>query len=428
MGSGAQATGNLTGWAPFNPDTAYLTGIVLPQGIRDPYVYNDFFSIQRQIAPKTVLEVDYVGTISHKLFRAQDINRQAGGGLPEGACVTDNLGRNLCSLETATNGSGRPNGNYGILRNWQNAVNSAYNGLQASLKKQMGGGLLFNVSYTYSHSIDEGSTWHSGATTASGASGGDGYSTDQALPGLDRGNSVFDIRHRLTLNYVYELPGKNLHGFAGAVLGGWKYSGIWAMQTGAHWSPYTSKTANLVEINTPGTGVPDLSDPCVASDVSSGNCTNIGGDFNLDGGKNDRPNSSIAQFGGESRKTWENGWCPGNKPFSNALGGGCGAAATQSGLPVLSNPCLGCTGSLGRNQFLGPGQWYADMTLGKEFRITESARVKFEWQAFNVFNRANFLLATSGGGANNHTTFLNFGQAAGTLNPRQMQFDVKISF
>ena len=54
------------------------------------------------------------------------------------------------------------------LRNWQNAVNSAYNGLQALVKKQMSHGLLFNVSYTYSHSIDEGSTWHSGATTASG--------------------------------------------------------------------------------------------------------------------------------------------------------------------------------------------------------------------------------------------------------------------
>ncbi len=82
MGGGAQATGNIGGWAGFNPDLAILTGIVLPQGIRDPYVYNDFLSIQRQIFPKTVLEVDYVGTISHKLFRAQDINRQAGGLLP----------------------------------------------------------------------------------------------------------------------------------------------------------------------------------------------------------------------------------------------------------------------------------------------------------------------------------------------------------
>jgi hypothetical protein len=416
MGNGAQATGNLTGWAPFNPDTAYLTGIVLPQGIRDPYVYNDFFSIQREVAPKTVLEVDYVGTVAHKLFRAQDINRQAGGLLPAGACVQDNLGRTLCSLKSATDSTGRPNPNYGILRNWQNAVNSAYHGLQASLKRQMGHGLLFNASYTYSHVIDEGSTWHSGSTTASGGAGGDGYSTDQSLPGLDRGNSVFDIRHRFTLNYVYELPGRNLHGFAGAALGGWKYSGIWAMQTGAHWSPYTSSTAKLRAFDSTNNTY-DL--PCTAANIST--CANLGGDFNLDGGKNDRPDSTMAQFGGENRTTWAKGWYTPD-PVTGA------PVPSQSGLPILSAPCLACTGNLGRNQFRGPGQWYADMTLGKEFKLTERAHLKFEWQAFNVFNRANFILATQGGGAANHTTFGNFGQAAGTLNPRQMQFDVKISF
>ena len=410
MGSGAQATGNIGGWASFNPDTAYLTGIVLPQGIRDPYVYNDFLSIQREILPKTVLEVDYVGTISHKLFRAQDINRQAGGLLPDDSsgnplCVTDNLGRNLCSLRTAINPSGRPNSNYGILRNWQNAVNGSYHGLQASLKRQMGHGLLFNASYTYSHSIDEGSTWHSGATTASGGAGGDGYSTDQALPGLDRGNSVYDIRHRLVLNYVYELPGKNLHGVMGAALGGWQYSGIWAMQSGAHWSPYNASSAHVTCTN------PD--------DVTT--CTNAGGDYNLDGGKNDRPNSSIAQFGGETRASWAKGWYTIDPISGNPV-------ATQSGLPILSDPCLGCTGSLGRNQFRGPGQIFADMTLGKTFKLTEGTHLKFEWQAFNVFNRANFILATAGGGAANHTTFTNFGQAAGTLNPRQMQFSLKLSF
>jgi hypothetical protein len=415
MGVGAQAAGNIGGWASFNPDTAYLTGIVLPQGIRDPYVYNDFLSIQREIMPKTVLEIDYVGTISHKLFRAQDINRAAGGGLPSGACVTDNLGRNLCSLETTVNPSGRPNSNYGILRNWQNAVNGAYHGLQASLKRQMGHGLLFNASYTYSHSIDEGSSWHSGATTASGGAGGDGYSTDQALPDLDRGNSVYDVRHRLVLNYVYELPGKNLHGFAGAVLGGWQYSGIWAMQSGAHWSPYASSSAKLRAID-PATGTV-TANSCVAADVAAGECVNLGGDFNLDGGKNDRPDSSIAQYGSESRSTWATGW------FDPVTGN-----PTQSGLPVLSSPCLGCTGNLGRNQFRGPGQIVADMTLGKTFNLTERVHLKFEWQAFNVFNRANFILATAGGGAANHTTFTNFGQAAGTLNPRQMQFDLKLSF
>ena len=99
------------------------------------------------------------------------------------------------------------------------SVNSNYNSLQASLRKQMTHGVLFNVNYTYSHSIDEGSTWHSGATTANGAAAGEGFTTDQTLPGLDRGNSIYDIRHRLVFNYVWQLPGKNLKGVLGAVLG-----------------------------------------------------------------------------------------------------------------------------------------------------------------------------------------------------------------
>src|ERR1700722_496867 len=165
MGSPSQAQnhGNIEGWDPGNPNQAILTGIILPQGVRDPYVYNFYLGVQREIMPKTVIDIKYVGTAGHKLFRAQDINRQAGSLLPDNVTVTDNLGRTLTGL------GGRLNGNYGTLRDWQNAVNSNYNSLQASLKRQLSHGLLFNVDYTYSHSIDDGSTWHSGATSANGS-------------------------------------------------------------------------------------------------------------------------------------------------------------------------------------------------------------------------------------------------------------------
>ena len=382
MGTGAQATGNLTGAAPTNSVTGFLTGIVLPEGIRDPYVYNDFLSIQREIMPRMVLEVDYVGTVGHKLFRSEQINRMAGGRLPTGTCITDNFGRNLCSLRTAVDPSGLPNANYNRLRVWENSVNSDYSALQLSLKKQMSHGLLFNLSYSWSHSIDEGSTWHSGATTANGGAAGDGYTTDVALPRLDRGNSVFDIRHRLVLNYVWELPGQKLHGATGAVAGGWTLNGVWSFQSGAHWSPFNSLSSSL------------------------------GGDYNLDNGRNDRPNSSLASFGNFSRNTWANGW----------------GASSQSGLPVLTTPSLGFTGNLGRNTFVGPGQWLADMALAKNFSLTEQLKLKFEWQTFNVFNRANFLLATTGGGAHNEVNDSLFGAAAGTLNARNMQFGLKLSF
>jgi hypothetical protein len=68
------------------------------------------------------------------------------------------------------------------------------------------------------------------------------------------------------------------------------------------------------------------------------------------------------------------------------------------------------------------------MTLGKNFKLTERVNLKFEAQAFNIFNRANFLLATAGGGAHNKITDSSFGQAAGTLNARNVQFGLHLSF
>ena len=125
--SQAQDRGNITGWDSANPNFANLTGIVLPQGVRDPYVYNFYMDIQREIMPKTVIDIKYVGTAGHKLFRAEDINRQPGSYLPAGSTTVDNFGRTLYGL------GGRLNGNYLKLRTWENSVNSNYNLFQGSL-------------------------------------------------------------------------------------------------------------------------------------------------------------------------------------------------------------------------------------------------------------------------------------------------------
>ncbi|HLX82878.1 MAG TPA: TonB-dependent receptor [Terriglobales bacterium] len=431
QGVGAQAVGNLSGWFSGNIDAALLTGFVPPQGLKDPYVYNFFFGIQREIAPKIVVEANYVGTAGHRLFRSQQLNRQIGGGLPEGSCVTNNLGNNVCSLVDNTIGStgapinpaGVPNPNYGVLREWQNANNSNYNALQLSLRKQMSHGFTANVNYTYSHTIDNGSSWHDSATSAAGGAGGDGYSTDTNDPGLDRGNSVFDIRHRLVLNYVYQLPGQNLHGVMGAIAGGWSLNGIWSFQSGPHWSPYVRLTgATLVE---PGTG-----NPCSAADVSGGNCINTGGEWSLDGQFPgvDRPDSSVQNFS-PSRSTWAHGW-PANTPGGfSFLSGNAPANYSAPGFPTLSAPCLACVGNLGRNTFVGPGQWSADMTLAKVFKLTERFNLKFEAAAFNIFNRANFILS-NGSAFSQHNSLDDplFGEAGGTLNARNLQVGLKVQF
>src|SRR5205807_5517048 len=190
------------------------------------------------------------------------------------------------------------------------------------------------------------------------------------LPGLDRGNSIYDIRQRLVLNYVYELPGKNLKGVLGAIGGGWQLSGIWAFQTGAHWEPYDARIRALV--STDSVNFPDA---CKGATFDQSHCTNVGGDYNLDRATNDRPSSTLASFT-PSRNQWANGLCgSGDAKPEDA---NCQAASGQPRAPVFSPPCLGCTGNLGRNTFVGPGSWYSDMTLAKTFKFTERVSLKFE--------------------------------------------------
>ncbi len=419
QGTGAQAVGNLTGWDANNPNLGYLTGIVFPKGIRDPYVYNYYLGVQREILPKMIAEANYVGTTGHKLFRAENVNRIPGGRLPEGLCTTDNFGRRLCSqidsVNTPGNAVGRLNPNFGTLRVWQNVVNSNYNALQLSLKKQASRGMTFNVNYTLSHAIDDGSTWHSGATSSNGAGAGEGYTTDVTMPGLDRGNSIFDIRHRLVANYIWELPWyRSQNGIIGHILGGWLYNGIVSWQSGAHWEPWTFTNGG----DPVGSIVNASGGACTQGDIDAGACVNTGGDFNLDGVRNDRPNVAAANYT-PTHDQWANGWGSDFK-FTGS------DPASANGF--FSRPCLACVGNMARNSFVGPSYVSWETSVFKKIKITERVNAEFRAEAFNVLNHTNFQLPGAGGATNMRTNSGSFGQSAGTFNPRNLQFGLKISF
>jgi hypothetical protein len=411
-GSGVQATGNISGWDPSNAHIAANTAIVFPEGIRDPYVENWFFGVQHQIRAGIVVQLNYVGTAGHKLFRAEAVNRVPGARLPEGTCVTDTFGRRLCSQVNTNedpdgfviNPVGRLNPNQGKLRVWENVGNSIYHGLQLSTQKRMSHGLQIGGNYTWSHAIDSGSSWHSGLTTASGFAAGDGYTTDLTIPGLDRGNATFDIRHRLTFNYVWELPFfQKTHGGLGTVLGGWQWNGIWSFQSGAHWSPYQgggSANPRFDDKGNIGACDPATFDPT--------KCFNVGSDYNLDGVANDRPNA-LANHVNATRAQWADGF--------NLSDG------------FFTAPCLGCVGNLGRNTFVGPGYWAADTSIFKNFRLSDRFGLQFRAEAFNIFNHTNFQLGgATGPTGSNKLDRPQFGQASGTFNPRQLQFGLKLSF
>jgi hypothetical protein len=387
------AVGNISGWNPTNGNQANLTGIIFPKGVKDPYVYNYYFGVQHEIMPRLSVEVNYVGTIAHKLFRAEQVNRVPGGSLdpatvynpavPAG-CTIDRFGRELCSQKGAFNTTGRLNPNYGRLRVWENVNNSAYNSLQLTVNKQMSRGMQFAMHYTYGHAIDNGSTWHSGATSSNHEAAGEGYTSDQTMPGLDRGNSIFDIRHTLSFNYVWEMPFfKNTGGVLEAVLGGWQLNGTVSYHTGAHWEPFCHG--------------------------SRGSC-----DYNNDYEANDRPDSTLANFGAADHNMWANGW--GGNFCYNASG--C----------VFSRPPAGNPGTLGRNTFSGPGYMAWNPSLFKNFKVTENTKLEFRAEAFNVLNHTNFKLPGAESQFHDSVRDPTFGQAGGTFNARNLQFGLKFSF
>src|SRR6201997_1449583 len=108
------------------------------------------------------------------------------------------------------------------------AGSSTYNALGLSLERRFSQGLEFQSRYTWSHSINDGSV---------GGGESNGPENVNCLE-CDKGPSVFDIRHNVSVNAVYDLPfgpGKsylNSPGVMGKIVGGWRLSSIGLWHTG----------------------------------------------------------------------------------------------------------------------------------------------------------------------------------------------------
>jgi hypothetical protein len=190
--------------------------------LKTPYVYQYNLTVQQQLAKDLVLEVGYVGSISHRTIALEDANPMI-------------LGSNVRILNAAL----YPYYNspsLGLTDNGFSSVNhyitndgfATYNGLLASLNKRFGdwhgiGSTFFTVAYTWSHNIDN-STGNVNA-----ASGGVPYYDHDAL----KGNSQYDQRQRFTISGGWELPFTKLWSTAPkAVTGGWTLYPIFSAYNG----------------------------------------------------------------------------------------------------------------------------------------------------------------------------------------------------
>jgi hypothetical protein len=238
---------------------------------------------------------------------------------------------------------------------------SDYYGAQLTVDKRFSKGLSAILGYTWSHAIDNVPLEFGG-----GASGP--LPQDPRNLAAERGNSIIDMRHRLTLSYTWELPfgqGRallNRGGLLNWVLGQWQTNGILTVQSGL---PFTvalqSSTTNT------GTG-------------SRPNASGI------------RPNDQ------HTLQQWFD-------PIAYSVPG-----------PFTF-------GNLGRNTLYGPGRTNWDMSLFKNFVIHEQTRFEFRAEAFNIFNHPQFGLPNANIGN------AQVGQITSTVgNPRQLQMGLRFQF
>jgi hypothetical protein len=270
-----------------------------------------------------------------------------------------------------------PNPNFAYRFDVQsNAGTSSYNALQAQYRHRLLHGLQALLSYTWGHSIDDVSSDGNFQNVPIGESSRSG----------ERGPSDYDLRNTFSGAISYDIPGP--------------VSGVWKQICGS-WSTdsiiYT-RSAPPVNVVTGNNPYPDTS-------LSGANSVQ-------------RPNVIIGV------------------PFYLHPSGAPGAMVINSA--AFSTPVpASAQGNLGRNALRGFGATQWDMTLRRQFRLTEHLSLQARADFFNILNHPNF------GSPINYLTSPQFGEAAQTLNnylggglnalyqiggPRSTQLALKLQF
>ncbi len=325
---------------PPNVDFLHFSGLIAPPGsggppptftsgfpdftwidsnLRTPHVQSWFGGVQQQLRKNLTLEISHTGAFGRKLVDSDLVNRPFSVQL------------------TPENTSGLLNPNLPpdiVYRS--NSGSSDYLALNSVLRYRSGRA-VYQVAYTYSHSIDNQSDpllgQFQGLTAQSSTTAGLAAFTEQFNSRIDRANSDFDQRHNFVFYFLYNLPGPNGNGILKKALRGWNVSQLGAFRSGF---PFT---------------------------VIAG------------GGNNALINNRADYLGGD---VYESKAVTGGQQFLNPA--------------VFAQPAPGALGNLGRNSLIGPGFYSIDASLSKSFsvpKLGESGRVVVRADAFNFLNHTN---------------------------------------
>jgi len=351
--------------ANFNPAAADPNGVYIPntplygtpgcgvecdifsfdRNLKTPYMENYNINIQHQFSSKIALQVGYVGSQGHRLFRFFDINQPSQATITAADtncnCINDfTVPRNF---PTAFN-------NYGAVYIFQeNSTGSSfYHSLQTSLRVTNYKGFTSVVNYVWSKSLDNSSDGEDFVVNAA-------QPQNSTAPQLEKGPSNFNIPHRFVWIASYALPKKG--GRMAKLKDGWGIDSATTLQSG---QPFTLNYNFEDDYSGGGDGFdrPDVVGPVTYNKRNPFNYLQL---------------SSFAMPCGVNVKT------P-NNPTAPAL----------SGFAADCIPGTRHYGTLGRNALTGPTfkQW--DIAIYKDTPLTEHLSMQLRADFFNIINHPNF--------------------------------------
>lgn len=337
--------------APFsaNPLAGGLPGgLMITSWFKQGYMQQWSMSIQRQLSENFSLDVSYLANKGTSLDSLRIINQGALPGTPNAAYY-------------------RQFPKFGLFTAADSHGDSIYHSLQTKLVRRFSTGFMFISSYNWGHAIDNSSG-------EGGGSGGQFTAMDDRNTSLDRGNADFDVRHRVAISGVYDLPfgkGKrwasNASGLIGKLVEGWQLNTIWQWQTG-------------LPLNV----------------VQSGNRTGTFGGAE----RADRTCDGNLSRGERTRERWFDTSC-----FSVAP--------------------LGVFGNGSRGSIRYDGINSLDFSMIKKTFLSDSRYVEFRAESFNLPNRTKF---SNGGLGNNVTAPAAFGVYTSANDARILQFALRFIF
>jgi hypothetical protein len=286
-----------------------------------PYAHHYNLTVQRQIGGNIGVEVGYVGSRGFNMPMFLEVN-------PTIPLPVPPPGRRGPRIYPA----------FSLVRPTFSVARSWYDSLQASARMRPTRGLNFLASYTWGHAIDH----ISGLNIANADQlrpilpvDQDHPSTVDAALAREKGDALFDVRHRFVLSFGWELPRlEGRGGLARNVLGGWQVNGIFQKQTGFPLTAYEPNDIALMALT-------------------------------------NRPNQ-VCDTNADAPHTVEQ-W------FDTTC---------FQRLTVAAN--AGQIGDAGRNTVRGPGFVRTDLSLFKNFAIVREHRLQVRVEAFNLFNQARF--------------------------------------